>query len=133
LQLIQISRAAGIFIISAGQRWSHRIIDTNIRDQYRTRIHFAFAKLPFGIEKSLIELQAPYLDLETVLQTVSDGSGPQQDIPTPLPDPVAIRVLELREQGQSVSAIAREVFKGDGGNQIKKVKAILEQFTLRKP
>jgi hypothetical protein len=158
LQLIQISRAAGIFIISAGQRWSHRIIDTNIRDQYRTRIHFAtddpnssrmlldsaaaskidlqgraFAKLPFGIEKSLIELQAPYLDLETVLQTVSDGSGPQQDIPTPLPDPVAIRVLELRKQGQSVSAIAREVFKGDGGNQIKKVKAILEQFTLRKP
>jgi hypothetical protein len=117
LQLIQISRAAGIFIISAGQRWSHRIIDTNIRDQYRTRIHFAtddpnssrmlhfatddpnssrmllesaaaseidlqgraFAKLPFGIEKSLIELQAPYLNLETVLQAAPDSGGPQQD------------------------------------------------------
>jgi hypothetical protein len=158
LQLIQISRAAGIFIISAGQRWSHRIIDTNIRDQYRTRLHFAtddpnssrmllesaaaseidlqgraFAKLPFGIEKSLIELQAPYLNLETVLQAAPDSGGPQQDIPVPQPDPVAVRVLELSEQGQSVSAIAREVFKGDGGNQIKKVKAILDHFTLRKP
>jgi DNA segregation ATPase FtsK/SpoIIIE-like protein len=154
LQLIQISRAAGIFIISAGQRWSHRIIDTNIRDQYRTRIHFAtddpnssrmlldsaaaseidlqgraFAKLPFGIEKSIIEVQAPYLDLDTVLQATRDGSGPQQEIPTLQPDPIAAQVLELSKTGQSVSAIAREVFKGDGGNQIKKVRAILEQFT----
>jgi hypothetical protein len=154
LQLIQISRAAGIFIISAGQRWSHRLIDTNIRDQYRTRIHFAtddpnssrmlldsaaaseidlqgraFAKLPFGLEKSIVEVQAPYLDLDNVLQATANGRGPQQEFPTPGPDPIALEVLALSKKGRSVSAIAREIFKGDGGNQIKKVRAILAQFS----
>jgi hypothetical protein len=158
LHLIQISRAAGIFIISAGQRWSHRIIDTNIRDQYRTRVHFAtddanssrmlldspaaseielqgraYAKLPFGIEKSLIEMQAPYLDLDTVLQSINAGNGPQQDMPPPQLDPDTKRVAELVEQNWSDSAIAREVFGTDGGNQIKKVRVIRNNLISRKP
>ena len=50
---------------------------------------------------------------------------PVLELTPPEPDPTETQIRELSAQGLSVSAIAREVFNGDGGNQLKKVRAIL--------
>lgn len=170
LQLILVSRAAGIFFVSAGQRWSHKIIDTTIRDQFRTRLHFAtndphsskmlldsaqaseielqgraYAQLPFGIEREIVEVQTPLLELEQAASppigaiegglTVPEHTGPQPipDLPPPVPDTDESRVMELHSNGESRSAIAREVFKHDGGNQLKLVDEILKKYQVAAP
>jgi hypothetical protein len=108
LELIRISRAAGIYFICAGQTWSHRTLSTGTRDQFRTRLHFgtndprssrmllnvdlaahieqqgrAFVHLPFGLASRVIEIQTPYLSLETAASVLPRGLGPSNStIPT---------------------------------------------------
>jgi hypothetical protein len=164
LELILISRAAGIFFVAAGQRWSYQIIDTNIRDQFLTRFHFAtndphsskmllgspvasdidrqgraYAQLPFGLERAIVEVQAPFLDLETVIQALAPGSGPQQAMPKPPPTQPADKptdtpterqqaVLDLWDVGErSESVIASQVY-GEGGRQVELVRKTLKKF-----
>ena len=44
------------------------------------------------------------------------------------PDALEAEVLKMAADGESLSAIARAKLKGDGGNQINQVKAILAKF-----
>lgn len=106
LSLIRISRAAGIYFVCAGQTWSYRTLTTEIRDQFRTRVHFgtndsrssqmllndsratrlaqqgrAYIYLPFGLASNVFEIQTPYLSLEGALEILPPGAGPLNPVP----------------------------------------------------
>ncbi|MCB9107639.1 MAG: hypothetical protein H6633_25805 [Anaerolineales bacterium] len=142
LELIRISRAAGIYFCCAGQTWSHRTLSTDIRQQFRTGLHFGtndpnssrmilndpraceidhqgrcYAALPFGIEREVVEMQTPYLPLEIVVNRLGQGGGPAEQMPEPVapePGPNELKVLRLKQQDFSISAIARDIYGDDG-------------------
>ncbi len=156
LRLIRECRAFGMNFITLGQSWSHKEMDTSFREQHRTTGHFgtnnpyssrmmlnsaeavnltvpgrAYFALPFGMSRGVVEIQTPYLDPDTALQLLPAAVTPPPPLPeTPRPEPTTQEqeILELAAQGASVSAIARQVFEADGGNQLKKVRQVLEKF-----
>jgi hypothetical protein len=99
----------------------------------------AYAQLPFGLERAIVEVQAPFLDLETVIQALAPGSGPQQAMPKPPPTQPADKptdtpterqqaVLDLWDVGErSESVIASQVY-GEGGRQVELVRKTLKKF-----
>lgn len=95
LEMLREARAFGMYFMAMGQSWSHREMDTSIRQQFRTGLHFgtndpassrmivnssdaiklttpgrALASLPFGMSSGAIELQTPYLDTGAALQAL---------------------------------------------------------------
>jgi hypothetical protein len=95
LEMLREARAFGMYFMAMGQSWSHREMDTSIRQQFRTGLHFgtndpassrmivnssdavkittpgrALASLPFGMSPGPIEIQTPYLDTAAALQAL---------------------------------------------------------------
>jgi hypothetical protein len=95
-RLIRKSRKAGIYIFGMGTSWKHNDLDTSIKRQFRTKVHFAasdvdssrvllgandaagikevgraFARLPFDLSSDLVEIQTPYIDKAEVYQHMS--------------------------------------------------------------
>ena len=155
-RLIRMSRKFGIYLVAVGQSWKHTDLDTSIRRQFRTAVHFAardagssrtllnapdavnisqqgraFAALPFGLASDLIELQTPYLDLATVMAVLErqhQPSGPAEPLPVIEPTTEETQILELVAQKKSISAIATEVYGSKGGPQNAKVRNVIEKF-----
>lgn len=156
LELIRISRAAGIYFCAAGQTWSHRTLSTDIRQQFRTGLHFGtndqnssrmllndpraceishqgrcYAALPFGIEREVIELQTPYLPLEIVASRLGQGIGPAAPMPAPAaaePGATDLEVVRLAGEGFSKADICRAVGWGIGGKQYAMIDEILAKY-----
>jgi hypothetical protein len=136
LDLVRYCRAAGIYVIAGGQTWDHRTMRTAIRQQFRTAFHFgtndkrsshmllndscaaeitqqgrAFASLPFGMTGGqLVEVQTPYLALETARQYLPEPGGRSSAQVKPQPAVVAIAVPtspEARRAMQLVEVMVR--------------------------
>jgi hypothetical protein len=146
------ARKYGIYAILGGQDWKASSLDTAIRNQISTRVQFkaqdptqsrillgtgdaagidrvgrAMAVLP---GRPLLEMQAPLISAQAVSRAVGMGPLPAPaPMVEPEPDGIEARVLELAGDGASRSAIAREVFGSDGGNQLRKIGAILDKFS----
>jgi hypothetical protein len=149
--LVLRARKYGIFAILGGQDWRASSLDTAIRNQLSSRIQFkaqdasqsrvllgtgeaaeietigrAVAVLP---GRPRLELQAPVISIAAMTRELATGSPPPIPMPAaPAPDEVERQILELARQGNSKSAIARSVLGADGGNQLKRVAAVLEKF-----
>ena len=103
-RLIRKSRKAGIYIFGMGTSWKHSDMDTSIKRQFRTKVHFAasdvqssrvlldsrvaadlkvpgraYARLPFGTAADLLEIQTPYIDKVEAMKMM--GSGSILDLP----------------------------------------------------
>ena len=155
-RLIRMSRKFGIYVVALGQSWKHSDLDTSIRRQFRTAVHFAardagssrtllnapdavnisqqgraIAALPFGLAPDLLEIQTPYLDLATVMAVLERRqhmAGPLEPLPIVEPTEEEAQILELAGQEKSVSAIAAEVYGSKGGPQNAKIRGVLEKF-----
>ncbi len=101
LEMLREARAFGMYFIAMGQSWSHKEMNTSIRQQFRTGLHFgtndpassrmivnssdaakivtpgrALASLPFGMSPGAIEIQTPYIDVATVLRALDQLNAP---------------------------------------------------------
>lgn len=145
LDLVRYCRAAGIYVIAGGQTWDHRTMRTAIRQQFRTAFHFgtndrrssqmllndscaaeitqqgrAFAALPFGIAGGqLVEVQTPYLALETARQYLPASTKAPSGVSATPASPEARRAVQLaevmvrRNRGASWRQVTNHIF-GEG-------------------
>lgn len=98
----------------------------------------AYFALPFGMSRGIVEIQTPYLDPETALRLLPAPTTVPPAMPSGRPGSTATaptepndqeqKILALAASGTSFSAIARQVFEADGGNQLKKVRQVLAKF-----
>ena len=146
---VQTARQYGVYVLLAGQSAKHSVVDTQIRDQFSSRLCFrtsptssrvvlddasagdlhdkgrAWVQL---VGTELCELQGPWVTREEFMSAMTNG-GPKLTIPAgaaPV-DETAARVLELHDAGESDTAIARQVYGYGNMHYIEKVRAILRQ------
>lgn len=172
LELIRVSRAAGIYIVASGQTWGHRTLSTSIRQQFRTGFHFgtndahssrmilndpsaveieqqgrAKVLLPFGLANEILEVQTPFLALETAAYNLTRGGPATVEMPIapkldqspikdlPKPTEKQERILKLWDastlEGDLASVmgkIAQDVYADPGGRQRELVERTLRKF-----
>jgi hypothetical protein len=147
-------RAPGLWLILAGQNWTHRTLPSAIKDQLSTRVQFkalsksqsrvliedsraeqleirgrAIASLP---GRGLIEMQAPHISSQKAATAVTTSPELYQDIIDVTPkvtimDDTERAVVEAYKELGSTSGAAREVFGHAGGTCFYKARAILEK------
>jgi len=150
------ARKYGVWLVLGGQDWKAASIDTAIRNQISTRVHFkaqsasqsrvllgdgcaaaietpgrAWAQLP---GRPLLELQAPLVSLSDIQAVLAGQQGPAEDLPAGDPEPrtepaSADLIRTLADQGLSLSAIAREVFGYTGGAAYEAVRQVIGDTT----
>ena len=150
------ARKYGVWLVLGGQDWKAASIDTAIRNQISTRVHFkaqsasqsrvllgdgcaaaietpgrAWAQLP---GRPLLELQAPLVSLSDIQAVLAGQQGPTEDPPTEEPEPESDQapadlIRTLAGQGLSLSAIAREVFGYTGGAAYEAVRQAMGDTT----
>jgi len=153
---VQTARQYGVYILLAGQSAKHSVVDTQVRDNFSTRLCFrtsptssrvvlddsaagdlhdkgrAWAKLT---GREMLEVQGPFVSREDFVRVLGNG-GPKLAMPEPItarppsgdPDQIA-QVIELHNQGASMRAIERAVFGYTGGKAHDLVKTIVEGAT----
>ncbi|MCQ3980170.1 MAG: hypothetical protein DPW09_42690, partial [Anaerolineae bacterium] len=138
-QVLCLTSAKGTTIDTDHRQQFSSKVQLHANDKYQARLLMdAIEATTFPPGRAVIELpkqppavvQTPYIDkreVRSLLRTAKEPP-PTPPIATPEPDDQECQVLALARQGFSRSAIAREVFKDDGGNQLKRVGAIIEKF-----
>ncbi len=141
-RLVRKSRKAGIYIFGIGTSWKHSDMDTSIKRQFRTKIHFAasdptsshvllgtndaselkhigraYAKLPFGMSENNkpVEMQAIWVDKAEVMNRL--GQNTILDLPTSQgtrPDLAEQAVIDARQKGTGLKECFRILAKIDG-------------------
>lgn len=149
-------RKYGLWLVLGGQDWKAATIDTAIRNQLGTRVHFkaqsasqsrvllgdgaaaaietpgrAWAQLP---GRPMIELQAPMVTLADIENALDGQEASFEPLPEVEPQPdadeaTAARIRELAAQGLSLNAIQREVFGYTGGAAYTTVRQMLDDTT----
>lgn len=151
------ARKYGIYTVAGGQSWKSSDFDTTIRGQFSTTIHFqakdksssrvllgdsaaadidrigrAYAIVP---GHKMIQIQAPALSLMAVTRSLPAAAVVSPPIMPAAPPPTLTRIEQqiwaLHTRGQSDSAIARQVFNHDGGNQLAAVREIIQKIKDR--
>ena len=147
------ARKYGIWLVLGGQDWKASSVDSAIRNQLSTKMHFkadnaeqsrtllgdgvakdldvigrAYALLP---GQPLTEIQAPWVTDDEAVRALEGQSGPIYDAPSfeDESSQQAERIRELATQGLSLSAIQRELFGYTGGAAYEAVKAALSSTT----
>lgn len=148
-RLIRKSRKAGISLFGMGTSWKHTDMDTSIRRQFRTKVHFgasdeassrvllgtndandlkvigrAYTKLPFGMsnDNKPVEMQAVWVDKVDVMNRLNHTI---LDLPT---SPVAARpsmaekaVIDAHKSGTGLKECFRIFAKVDGRKMPKNI------------
>lgn len=153
---VQCARQYGIYILLAGQSAKHSVIDTQVRDNFPTRLCFktsptstrvvlgenpphpleddpgrAWAQLSGGAD--LLEIKGAMCARERFYQLLK-GNGPRMSMPeyraenAGHTDEQINQVLEMYRAGESKRAIQRGVFGYEGGAAYTQVNDILEKF-----
>lgn len=153
-QVVQTARQFGVYALLAGQNVNHKVMPTQIRDNFSTRLcfhtsmasrHVVLGETPADVTTKgrawvmrpgaqLEQIQCPFVTREEVARVITRGraarvldveavkvAAPEAD------DETAQRVIELKAEGLSDTAIAREVFKYGNPHYIRKVRDILQQ------
>ncbi|HUX78058.1 MAG TPA: FtsK/SpoIIIE domain-containing protein [Anaerolineae bacterium] len=151
-ETVQTARQYGVYVLLAGQSAKHSVLDTQIRDQFSTRLCFRTSPTSSRVVlddsaagdlhvkgrawcqmvgREPQEIQGPWVSRETLLQALGNG-GPRHPMPAlelpaggPSADQVA-QVLELHAAGESKRGIERAVFGFEGGAAYRQVTEILE-------
>ncbi len=156
-ELVQCSRQYGLYILLAGQSAKHSVIDTQIRDNFSTRLCFrtsptssrvvlddrcanglqspgrAFVQL---VGRELVQVQGAMIDDNELAKAVS-GNGPRAQLPE------HVNVIEIDEREQRVadllnvesnlsdSAIAKIVYGYQNSRVTDLVRAIRDRQTAQ--
>lgn len=147
-------RKYGLFVVAAAQDWKHSTFDTKTSNQFSSRFQFGArnktqARILLGETgaeefrepgrcmaqlkgRPTLTIQAPRMDEQWIISNLPTGKPAQVIDLEPLPmlpqeDDTIQRVLELKENGLSDTAIARQVFKYGNSHYIEKVREILQQ------
>jgi hypothetical protein len=147
---VQTARQYGVYILVAGQSAKHSVIDTQIRDNFTSRLCFRtsptssrvvlddkaaseltdqgrmYAQL---VGRPLVELQGPFVSRQEFMQALANG-GPRQDLPslideTAEDDDLAEQIRTLHAQGESLRSIQKALFGYVGGAAYDQVKQVL--------
>jgi energy-coupling factor transporter ATP-binding protein EcfA2 len=153
---VQTARQYGVYILLAGQSAKHSVIDTQVRDNFNTRLCFRTSPTSsrvvlddraagdLGVKgraivqmdgRELCELQGPWIAKDRFIAALSNG-GARYEMPETERPPGRQRlaedqtninqVLNLHEDGDSDTAIAREVFGHGTSFYIDVVREILQ-------
>ncbi|MCK9598113.1 MAG: hypothetical protein M0R06_03665 [Sphaerochaeta sp.] len=153
-QVVQTARQFGVYALLAGQNVNHKVMPTQIRDNFSTRLcfhtsmasrHVVLGETPDDVTTKgrawvmrpgaqLEQIQCPFVTREEVARVITRGRPARVlDIEavkvaeSEADDETAQRVIALKADGLSDTAIAREVFKYGNPHYIGKVRDILQQ------
>jgi hypothetical protein len=154
-EVVQTARQYGIYALMAGQSAKASVVDTEIRDQFSTRLGFRTSRRSLNVvfddtvDRPSIKgqawvqmvgsedpqlVQGPWVDKSEFMRALSNG-GPKYQMPVGAPEVVrdtqvtdgqVQKVLEMREAGESKRAIQKEVFGYVGGAAHDRVNEVLE-------
>jgi DNA segregation ATPase FtsK/SpoIIIE-like protein len=153
-QVVQTARQFGVYALIAGQNVNHRVMPTQTRDNFSTRVcfhtgaasrHVVLGETPDDVTTKgrawlqrsgsvLQQIQCPYVTREELARVIRVGSPARVldvDVAPSMGDGAdavaAQRVVALKAEGLSDTAIARAVFKYGNPHYIGKVRDILQQ------
>jgi DNA segregation ATPase FtsK/SpoIIIE-like protein len=139
---VQTARQYGIYLLLAGQSANARVVSTQIRDNFTTRICFRTSPTSSRVVlddraaanvmqrgrgfvqlsgRPLTEVQGCWVDKREFLTALGHG-GPRQSMPVVVEDNPAQEIRRLHTEGLTNTAIARTVFGHANGHYIQKVK-----------
>lgn len=148
------ARKFGLYAILGGQDWKASSLDTAIRNQLSSRIHFkaqdgaqsrvllgtpdaalidrpgrAYAIIP---GRSRLELQAPFISMSTITRNLPPTNQVQSPPPPPpQPGPTLTEqeliILEMAEQEESKAAICKALGWTPGGKQYQLIDEVLRR------
>jgi len=146
---VQTARQYGIYILLAGQSATHRVIPTQVRDNFSTRLCFHTSPSSSRVVlddrsagdldtpgrawvqltgRELIQVQGPFVSRPEFLQAVSGGE-PRFALPQVERDPPAQeQILDLIREGHSDTQIARTVYGYTNGRVIAHVQAVRHSY-----
>jgi hypothetical protein len=150
---VQCARQYGLYVLLAGQSAKHSVVDTQVRDNFSSRLCFRTSPTSSRVvldDRSagdlhdkgramvqlvgteLQELQGPWVGRDDFIKSLSNGGPkytmPVREAPAPRGGPTSEQVrqvLEMHEQGESKRAIERAVFGFEGGAAYRQVTEIL--------
>jgi len=151
-QVVQTARQFGVYALLAGQNVNHRVMPTQTRDNFSTRLcfhtsaasrHVVLGETPDDVTvkgrawmqrpgEMLQQVQCPFVSREEVARVIMAGKPARvldveaMRVTTP-EDDTAARVIALHAEGLSDTAIAREIFRHGNPHYIGKVRDILQQ------
>lgn len=153
-QVVQTARQFGVYALLAGQNVNHKVMPTQIRDNFSTRLcfhtsmasrHVVLGETPDDVTTKgrawvmrpgaqLEQIQCPFVTREEVARVITRGRAARvldveavKVAESEADDETAQRVIALKADGLSDTAIAREVFKYGNPHYIGKVRDILQQ------
>lgn len=153
-QVVQTARQFGVYALLAGQNVNHRVMPTQTRDNFSTRLcfhtsaasrHVVLGETPDDVTvkgrawmqrpgEMLQQIQCPFVTRAEVARVITAGRPARvldvEAIKTEREnarDDTAARVIALHAEGLSDTAIAREVFRHGNPHYIGKVRDILQQ------
>lgn len=156
--VVQTARQYGVYVLLAGQSAKARVVDTQTRDQFSTRMCFrtspgssrvvlddgAAAGLTVAgramcqlTGQELVELQGPWIGRDDFVAALRNGGPrlPMPDVgmerrPPGLDDGVVDGIVAMFEAGDSMTSIAGQMFGHSNGFYIGKVREVLRQRQL---
>lgn len=147
-EVVQTARQYGIYALVAGQSVNHKVMPTQTRDNFSTRLCFhtsaasrhvvlgetaddvtirgrAWVQRP---GEMLQQIQTPFVTREEVAQVLKMGK-PQRvlDVPVNVPevDDIPVRIRAMHAEGASLNQIQQAVFGYTGGKAYSTVKQVL--------
>jgi hypothetical protein len=144
-KVVQTGRQYGIYVLLAGQSAGYNVVQTQVRDNFSTRICFRTSPTSsrvvlddpraFNLRskgrawvmrpgQELVEIQGPYIDRDSFVNALG-GDGPKYQMPIVNLTTKEQQVLDLHDEGKSDTGIAREVYGHGTTFYIDKVREIL--------
>lgn len=151
-QVVQTARQFGVYALLAGQNVNHRVMPTQIRDNFSTRLcfhtsqasrHVVLGETPEDVTvkgrawiqrpgEMLRQIQCPFVTRDEVASVITRGKPARViDLAVIKPeaqgenDVTVKRIKALHDEGASLNAIQRDVFGYTGGKAYNTVKAAL--------
>ncbi len=146
---VQTARQYGVYVLLAGQSAKHNVIDTQVRDNFSSRLCFrtspassrvvlddkAASELTHKgrmvaqlVGQEQVELQGPFVGRQELMEALG-GGGPAWPVPESPCRAESERVRELAQEGLAPTAIAEQVFGYKNARTVERVRAILDSVT----
>lgn len=148
-QVVQTARQFGVYALLAGQNVNHRVMPTQTRDNFSTRLcfhtsaasrHVVLGETPDDVTvkgrawvvrpgEALQQVQCPFVTRQEVARVITKGKPARvldvEAVPPTETDKDTEYIRNLRAQGMSMNRIQLEVFGYTGGKAYNAVRAAL--------
>jgi hypothetical protein len=148
-EVTQTARQYGVFLLLAGQSATHKVIPTQVRDNFSSRLCFHTSptsrRVVLGQSvddvkakgrawaqingRHLTQIQTPYVTREELINVIEQGK-PSNAMPTVARDTGEAELIhDLVSEGMSDTAIAKQVYGYANGRTIETVKQVRRHDT----